>query len=174
MASRLVRLETGSSSEAELAIRRQAWAPGRAETPAAAAAVRTTGVSSTTVASSESVVVTRAPSRNTPVNRGTGRSRPSLRTQPAAAAKTPARPQTSPTTRIVTRKSTTGPEVLHLLQEVVRGEGAGGQGRRRGHQADRRLGPAARVGVGRDQQCQEGRRRHDLGERRHRVNLRHL
>ena len=109
MASRLVRLETGSSNEAELAIRRQAWAPGRAETPAAAAAVRTTGVSSTTVASSESVVVTRAPSRNTPVNRGTGRSRPSLRTQPAAAAKRPDRPQTSPTTRIVTRKSTTGP-----------------------------------------------------------------
>jgi hypothetical protein len=65
-------------------------------------------------------------------------------------------------------------EVSYLLQEVVRGERAGGQGRGRGRQADGCLGPAAWVGVGRDQQCQEGRRRHDLGERRHRVNLGHL
>ena len=61
-ASRLVRLETGSRSEAEFAIRRQAKVPGRRRTDRAMAAASTTGVSSTTVASRLSMAVTTAAS----------------------------------------------------------------------------------------------------------------
>src|SRR3954469_11786465 len=50
-ASRLVKLDTGSSSDAELARCADAYAAGRGRTPVRAAVASTTGVSSTTVAS---------------------------------------------------------------------------------------------------------------------------
>ena len=70
-----MRFETGRSREAELAIRRQANAPGRSEVPSVAAAPTTIGVSSTTVASRLSTAVTSAASRKTPRSSRSGRPR---------------------------------------------------------------------------------------------------
>ena len=58
MASRLVRFDTGSSREPALARWVQAYACGLGLTPMRDAVANTTGVSSTTVASSESTAVT--------------------------------------------------------------------------------------------------------------------
>src|SRR4030095_13296027 len=59
-ARRLVRLETGSSSDAELARCVHAYTCGRGRTPTRAVVANTTGVSSTTVASRLSTAVTSA------------------------------------------------------------------------------------------------------------------
>ncbi len=64
-ASRLVRLETGSSSDAELARCAVACRCGRAETPTRTAAATTTGVKSTTVASRLRTVVIAVPTTST-------------------------------------------------------------------------------------------------------------
>ena len=57
-ASRFVRFDTGSSSDAELARCVQAYTCGRGRAATAAAVANTTGVSSTTVASRLSTAVT--------------------------------------------------------------------------------------------------------------------
>ena len=107
-ASRLVRLLTGSNSEAELAIRRQANAEGRPGTPRRTAAPTTTGVSSTAVASRLRVVVTSAPrpkalaNNNTPACFG-----PNLSRSPNAA-NNPVQWQTAVITRIAARNKITG------------------------------------------------------------------
>ena len=108
-ASRLVRLETGSSREAELAIRNEEYADGQGDACTASAAPTTTGISSTTVASRLSTAVTRAASTKTPVIRAAGP--PPLRraTTRAPCRNTPARAQISPTTRIDIKNSSTGP-----------------------------------------------------------------
>ncbi|CAM5420967.1 hypothetical protein STENM223S_07236 [Streptomyces tendae] len=67
-ASRLVRLETGRSSEAEFARCAVAYTCGRARAPARDAVARTTGVSRTAVASRLSTAVTAQATANTPVS----------------------------------------------------------------------------------------------------------
>lgn len=78
-ASRLVRFETGSSSDPEFARCVQAYTWGLARTPSRVAVANTTGVSSTTVASSDSTAVTAA------------RDSENLRQQTARPASRPAR-----------------------------------------------------------------------------------
>jgi hypothetical protein len=65
-ASRFVRFETGSSSEAVLAKCVHAYTCGRGRAPTRAAVANTTGVSSTTVASRLSTAVVSAATTNTP------------------------------------------------------------------------------------------------------------
>src|SRR3954463_3828178 len=64
IASRLVRFETGSSSDAEFASRAHAGTTGRGLVRVLAAAAATTGVSSTTVASRLRVAVVTAAATN--------------------------------------------------------------------------------------------------------------
>ena len=72
-ASRFVRLETGSSREAELDRCAVAYTCGVGLTPERAAVANTTGVSSTTVASRLRTAVTRAETANTSPSSVTGR-----------------------------------------------------------------------------------------------------
>ena len=82
-ASRLVRFDTGSSSEPLFARCVQAYACGRAAMRMRCTVVSTTGVSSTTVASRVSTAVTEAASTTTSTS--SRRGRPPL----ACAARTP-------------------------------------------------------------------------------------
>ncbi len=74
-ASRFVRFETGSSSDAELARWLHAYTCGRARAPIREALANTTGVSSTTVASRLSTAVMIAAAANTAVSSRRGRPR---------------------------------------------------------------------------------------------------
>src|SRR4051812_28970513 len=108
IASRLVRLETGNSNEAELASRLQAWTRGRGLVAAPAAATATTGVRSTTVASRLKVAVTTAAATKVRVSIRPGLPRPARRTSAPTALKTPSAAQISATTKMAARNATTG------------------------------------------------------------------
>ena len=84
-ASRLVRFDTGSSSDAELARCAQAYIGGRGRSRSRAVVSCTTGVSSTTVVSRLSTAVVTEASANVPVSSRTG-SRPLHRASRAPAA----------------------------------------------------------------------------------------
>ena len=107
-ASRLVRLETGSSSEAEFARWAVAYTCGRARTPARAAVANTTGVSSTTVASRLRTAVMSAAVTNTPPSRRWALAPHSRATASPAAANRPSSSQSWASTRTAARKPTTG------------------------------------------------------------------
>ena len=139
-----------------MAIRRQAWAPGRYDVPLLTAAATTTGVSSTTVASRLSTAVTAAASRKTPVKIGTARPPPASRTRAAAA-----REQAGPGADVGDHQDRDQEEhdraeVPQRVLDVGPGEDPGGEGRQRGEHADAGLDPAGRVGVRRDQQREQG------------------
>jgi hypothetical protein len=61
--------------------------------------------------------------------------------------------------------------VPQLVDEGVHVQGTSGERGQRGEEADGGLGAATRVEVGRDEQCQQGRRRDGDLEIRHRLNL---
>ena len=71
--NRFVRFDTGNSSDAELAKWVHANTCGRGRAPACAAAAKTTGVSSTTVASRLSTAVVTEATTNTPTSRAWAR-----------------------------------------------------------------------------------------------------
>ena len=110
IASRLVRLETGSSREAEFAIRRQAWAPGRDGVPIATAApIDDRGQQHDGGVEAEHGG-DRGGQQEDAGEQPLGAAAAGVATtRCAAAVNRPARAQTSATTRIVARKATTGP-----------------------------------------------------------------
>ena len=101
-------METGSSSEAELASRAQACTIGRGLTPLPVAAAATTGVSRTTVASRLSVAVVTAAAAKVSSSIRRGLPRPRRPTSEPTAANTPSAAHISATTRIAARNATTG------------------------------------------------------------------
>ena len=160
IASRLVRLETGSSSEAELAIRRQACAPGaRGRRQGDGGRRATTGVSSTTVASRLSTVVTRGEQEDA----GEQPHRP-----PAAGARDPVRGRdedAGPGAHVGDHqdRDEEGDDRAELAQHVdqlVGAEHPGGEGAAAARQTDQGLDPGPRVAVRRDQQGQQRERGH--------------
>ena len=110
-ASRLVRLETGSSNEAELARCVQAYMCGLARNRTRAAVANTTGVNSTTVASRLSAAVTTEPTTKTRPNRATGRPREAAAIHRPAASNSPSRSHSSASTSTAARKATVGPRL---------------------------------------------------------------
>ena len=133
-ASRLVRLETGSSSEAEFARCGEAYTCGRARSPTRAAVANTTGVSSTTVASRLSTAVISAATANTPAEQPARAApgRPGRRTSPAAV-NSPSSAHSCASTSTAARNPTTGSSVLVCAQAS--------DGR---HRADRHQQPGRR------------------------------
>ena len=111
-ASRLVRLETGSSSEAEFARWAVAYTCGRARSPTRAAVANTTGVSSTTVASRLSTAVVSAATANTPPSSRTGRPRQARATTSPAAVNRPSSAHSCDSVSTAARNPTTGSSVL--------------------------------------------------------------
>ena len=111
-ASRLVRLDTGSSSDAELARCVHAYTCGLARTSSRAAVANTTGVSSTTVASRLSTAVVTAAIPNT--RPSSLRGLPALPRAIAApqARNSPSASHRCASTRIAARKPMTGPSRL--------------------------------------------------------------
>ena len=107
-ARRLVRFETGSRIEALLARCAHAYTCGRAGTRTFLAVVSTTGVSSTTVASSDRTAVTIAPAMTTSTRRRWPRPRLPRPIWSPAQRNSPDDSHMSPTTRIAARNSTTG------------------------------------------------------------------
>src|SRR5579859_4093394 len=107
-ASRLVRLDTGSSSEAELARCPHAYRCGRARTPAVAAVASTTGVSRTTVASRLSTAVTAEARTNTTASSRRGEPRATRAASVPAYPNTFSSPARYPSTSTAARKPTVG------------------------------------------------------------------
>ena len=174
IASRLVRLETGSSSEAELAIRRQAWAPGGAETPAEAAAA-----SDDRRQQHDGRVEGEHGGHQGREQEHAGEQRDGTVTAETAYAAGRGHEHAGAAADVGDdedrdQEEHDGSEVPDLVCERIEAERARGQGGRQRGEADRRLGAAARVHVGGDQQDQERQRRHGVGEMRHRHNLGHL
>ena len=123
-ASRLVRLETGSSSEAEFARWAVAYTCGRARRPTRAAVANTTGVSSTTVASRLSTAVVSAATANTPPSSRTGRPRQARATTSPAAVNSPSSAHSCASVSTAARNPTTGSSVLVCAQACGGGHGA--------------------------------------------------
>ncbi len=107
-ASRFVRLETGSSSEAEFARCEQAYACGRGDMRSCAAVANTIGVSRTTVASRLSTAVTSAATANTSASRRRGRPCARVASSAPIASNNPARRQCSAITSSAARNATVG------------------------------------------------------------------
>ena len=107
-ASRLVRLETGSSSDAELARCAQAYRCGLDRTPSPAAVANTTGVSSTTVVSRLSTAVVSAAVTNTRARSLRGRRADDLAIQLPRARNRPSSSHRCASTKMATRNPTTG------------------------------------------------------------------
>src|SRR6478609_9346221 len=108
-ASRLVRLDTGSSSEAVLASQTVVMAKGTGLTSSWRATAMTTGVSSTAVVSRLSTVVAPTDRATTSSHSAQVRCRPAREAQWPATSNTPAASAISATTVIATRKTSTGP-----------------------------------------------------------------
>jgi len=107
-ASRLVRLETGSSSEAVLASQIVVSAKGSGETPLCRASRMTTGVSSTAVVSRERNTVLATASTTTSSQSSHVRPPPSRAARAAITRNSPASAASSVTTVMPTTKSSTG------------------------------------------------------------------
>ena len=168
-----MRLETGSSSEAELAIRRQAWAPGRYDVPLLTAAATTTGVSRTTVASRLSTAVTAAASRKTPVKIG-DRATAARVAHPRGRGSEQAGPGADVGDhQDRDQEEHDRSEVAQRVLDVGPGEDAGREGRRAAQQSDAGLDPAGRVRVRRDQECEQCGHGDQI-EGRHGATLGHL
>ena len=111
-ASRLVRLDTGSSSDAELARWVQAYTCGRARTSSRAAVANTTGVSRTTVASRLSTAVVTAATANTWASSLRGRPPLARAIHAPHALNSPSSSHRWASTRTAARKPITGPSRL--------------------------------------------------------------
>ncbi len=110
-ASRLVKLDTGRSSDAELARCAVAYTCGRARAPALDAVASTTGVSRTTVASRLSTAVTGQAIANTPASRRRGLPPQRRATIAPTASKRPSFAHRCARTSTRARKTTTGSRV---------------------------------------------------------------
>lgn len=108
-ASRLVRLETGSSSEAVFDRWVQAYTCGFGRAPIRAAVANTTGVSSTMVASRLSTAVIAEASAKTAVSRRPGRPAAQRAIHAPQAWKSPSSSQNLASTSTAARKPITGP-----------------------------------------------------------------
>ena len=102
-ASRLVRLETGSSSEPELARCAQAYTCGLARTPSVTEVANTTGVSRTTVVSRLSTAVVTAAVRNTSASSLRGRAADARASQPPTARNSPSSSHRCASSKMATR-----------------------------------------------------------------------
>ena len=111
-ASRLVRLDTGSSSDAELARWVQAYTCGRARTCSRAAVANTTGVSRTTVASRLSTAVITAAATNTRASSLRGRPALARAIHAPHALNSPSSSHRWARTRTAARNPITGPSRL--------------------------------------------------------------
>ena len=107
-ASRLVRLETGRSREAEFARWVHAYTCGFDRSRSCATVAKTTGVSSTTVASRLSTAVTVLATANTSARSLTGLPREPVATQVPAASNSPKRSHRLARTRTAARKPMVG------------------------------------------------------------------
>jgi len=108
-ASRLVRLETGSSSDAEFARWVHAYMYGRGRMRSRAAVANTTGVSSTTVASRLSTAVVTAATAKTCTSSRRGRPRDPRASHAPQARKSPSSSHSCAITSTAARKPITGP-----------------------------------------------------------------
>ena len=108
-ASRLVRFETGSSSDAEFARCEHAYTCGRGLVRSRAAVANTTGVNNTTVASRLKTAVTAVAAANTSANSRRGRSPAPAAIAPPIASNSPSRRHPSASTSSAARKPTVGP-----------------------------------------------------------------
>ena len=107
-ASRLVRLETGSSSEPELARCAQAYTCGLARTPSVTEVANTTGVSRTTVVSRLSTAVVTAAVRNTSASSLRGWPADARAIQPPTARNSPSSSHRCASSKMATRNPVTG------------------------------------------------------------------
>ena len=101
-------MDTGSSSDAELARWVHAYTWGLGLTRSRVAVSCTTGVSSTTVVSRLRTAVVTEARPNTPPSNRTGEPRLARASRAPAAANSPCIWQTCPTTRIAPRNTSTG------------------------------------------------------------------
>ncbi len=108
-ASRLVRLDTGSSSEAVFDRWVQAYTWGLGRAPMRAAVAKTTGVSSTTVASRLSTAVIREAAANTCTSKRRGHPAAPRAIQAPQAWNRPSSSHSRARTRTAARKPITGP-----------------------------------------------------------------
>ena len=108
-ASRLVRLETGSSSEAVFDRWAAAYAWGFARAPSRAAVANTTGVSSTTVASRLRTAVIAEAATKTAASSRRGRPAAARAIHAPQASKSPSSSQSRASTSTAARKPITGP-----------------------------------------------------------------
>ena len=111
-ASRLVKFDTGSSSDAELARCVQAYTCGRARTSSRAAVANTTGVSRTTVVSRLSTAVVTAAVTNTRASSRRGRPAADRAIHAPQARNSPSSSHRRARTKMATRKAITGPSRL--------------------------------------------------------------
>ncbi len=158
-ASRLVKLDTGRSSDAELARCAVAYTCGRARAPALDAVASTTGVSRTTVASRLSTAVTGQAIANTPASRRRGLPPQRRATIAPTASKRPSFAHRCARTSTRARKTTTGSRVRvcshawcgvtvpSATASAAAGTAAAASGRPRGAARRRPARPAAGRGA---------------------------
>ena len=166
-ASRLVRFETGSRSDAEFAIRKQAKVPGSSGTDLAIPAPSTTGVSRTTVASRLRVAVTTAASTKIAgeqAGRGVA--------APAADALGRGGEDPGSATDVGDhqdrdQEGDDGGEVVDRVAGFVEREEPGRQRDGRAQDPDRRLDPAARMAERHREHPGECHHHDDVGQGRH-------
>ncbi len=143
-ASRLVRLETGSNNEAELARCALAYKCGRGRAPARITVAITTGVSNTAVASRLNTAVVSDARTNTPTSSRRGRPRHNRATVAPAALNSPspahrwdssntaARKPTIGANRCVSAHASVGETAPTSISSPAAGTAAAASGQRRG------------------------------------------
>ena len=168
-ASRFVRLETGSSRDAEFASRAQACTIGRGLTRLAVAAAATTGVSSTTVASRLSVAVVTAAAAKVSSSIRRGLPRPSASDERADRREHALGGAHLRDHEDRGQEGDDRQQQPYLVDGAVDVHGTDQEHRAGGHETDQHLDPAGRVHERHRQQHPEGDDGDDVDhDRRHR------
>ena len=161
-ASRLVRFETGSSSDALLARCEHAYTCGRALVRSLAAVANTIGVNSTTVASRLRTAVVPAAARNTIASSRVGRPREPSAIHAPSASNRPARRQPSASTSSAARKPNGRAEFAQRRARPREAEDPDQHEQDRAARGDRPIRRPARSRHCRGEACRQHEKRDDL------------